>query len=84
MQVRGEYPDFAFKFFRDNGIDTSFILEGDTDILKEGTVDMYTFSYYQSGCITEDPEAEMVAGNMVKNAKNPLARQISEAASHGR
>ena len=67
VQVRGEYPDFAFKFFKDNGIDPSFILEGET-------VDMYTFSYYQSGCITEDPEAELTAGNMVKNAKNPYLK----------
>ena len=74
VQVRGEYPEFAFKFFKDNGIDTSFIKEGDLQILKEGTVDLYTFSYYQSGCVTEDPDAEMTAGNMVKNAKNPYLK----------
>ena len=74
VQVRGEYPDFAFKFFRDNDIDFSFILEGDEDILREGTVDMYTFSYYQSGCITNDSNAEVAAGNMVKNARNPYLK----------
>ena len=76
VQVRGEYPEFAFKFFKDNGIDTSFIKEGDLEILKAGTVDLYTFSYYQSGCVTEDTDAEMTAGNMVKNAKNPYLKGI--------
>ena len=72
--MRGEYPDFAFRFFKENGIDPSFITEEDKDILKEGTVDMYTFSYYQSGCVTEDPDAETTAGNMIKTGKNPYLK----------
>ena len=29
--------------------------EGDEEILKEGTVDYYTFSYYMSNCVRIDP-----------------------------
>ena len=74
VQVRGAYPEFAFKFFKDNGIDPSFILEGDDKILKEGTVDMYTFSYYQSGCVTVDPNAEKTGGDMIGSGKNPYLK----------
>lgn len=57
IQVRGEYPEYIFRYFKENGIDPSFITEEDKKILKEGTVDMYTFSYYQSGCVTTGEDA---------------------------
>lgn len=71
VQVRGAYPSFVFRYFKEKGIDPSFILPGDADILKKGTVDYYTFSYYQSGCITCREDAERAAGNMSVTAKNP-------------
>ena len=74
VQVRGEYPDFAYRFFKENGIDYSYITEEDKKILKEGTVDFYTFSYYQSNCITVDENAETSSGNMTKGAKNPYLK----------
>ena len=74
VQVRGEYPDFIFRYFKEHNIDTSFITEEDKKILKEGTVDMYTFSYYQSGCVTVSDDADMIAGNMSKSAKNPYLK----------
>ena len=45
--------------------------EGDADILREGTVDFYTFSYYMSNCVTADPNAEKIAGNIGGGYKNP-------------
>ncbi len=71
VQVRGEYPPFMMRYFKDNGIDTSFITEEDKKILKEGTVDMYTFSYYMSNCVATDENAEKTAGNMSVGVKNP-------------
>ena len=44
---------------------------GDADILREGTVDFYTFSYYMSNCITVDPNAEATEGNIAAGSKNP-------------
>lgn len=74
VQVRGAYPSFMFRYFKEHGIDTSFITEEDKKILKEGTVDFYTFSYYQSGCVTVDDNVELTQGNMTKNAKNPYLK----------
>lgn len=74
VQVRGEYPSYMFRYFRENGIDPSFITEEDKQILKEGTVDMYTFSYYSSSCVTVSKDAESAAGNMTVGAKNPYLK----------
>lgn len=74
VQVRGEYPTFMFRYFKEKGIDTSFITEEDKKIIKEGVVDFYTCSYYQSGCITIDESVETTQGNMTKNAKNPYLK----------
>ena len=74
VQVRGVYPTFAYKFFRDHGIDTSFITEEDKEILKKGTVDYYTFSYYMTNCVAKDGQAEKTAGNMSAGVKNPYLK----------
>lgn len=71
IMVRGEYPTFVLDYFKENNIDTSFITEEDKEILKEGTVDLYTLSYYMSNCVTTDPSVEIVGGNIVGGAKNP-------------
>ena len=71
IQVRGEYPYYAQRFFDENGI----VIKkepGDEAILKEGTVDFYTFSYYMSNCITTHKDAVESSGNIVQGAyKNP-------------
>ena len=74
VQVRGEYPSFIFRYFKEHNIDTSYITEEDKKIIKEGTVDFYTFSYYMSNCVTVDENAETTAGNMSKGAKNPYLK----------
>jgi 6-phospho-beta-glucosidase len=74
VQVRGEYPSYIFRYFEENGIDPSFITDEDRKILKEGTVDFYTFSYYTSGCVTVHKNVETTAGNMSTSAKNPYLK----------
>ncbi len=74
VQVRGEYPAYVYRYWEEHDIDSSFILEGDAEILKEGTVDMYTFSYYMSNCVTVSKDAEQVKGNMSLGAKNPYLK----------
>ena len=72
VQVRGAYPVFAKKYFRDLGIDTAFMDNAeDKALLKAGVVDFYTFSYYMTNCVTVDPNAAQVKGNMMGGAKNP-------------
>ena len=72
VQIRGAYPYFAKKMYQDLGINTAFMdNEEDKKILREGTVDFYTFSYYMSNCVTTDKNADTVKGNMMGGAKNP-------------
>jgi len=73
VHVRGAYPYYAKRFFDEKGI----VIKkeaGDDEILKEGTVDFYTFSYYSSNCITVNPEGETSEGNMTTGAKNPYLK----------
>ena len=70
VMVRGEYPAYAKSIWEKKGI-TVKMEEGDADILREGTVDFYTFSYYMSNCVTADPNAEKIAGNIGGGYKNP-------------
>lgn len=70
VQVRGNYPYFAEKFWKDNNICLN-ITEEDRIALKEGTVDFFSFSYYQTNCVTADPSVGTVSGNLLGGAKNP-------------
>ena len=70
VQMRGEYPYFAKRFWKDNNIKIQ-MKYGDKQILREGTVDFYTFSYYMTNCITEDESREKTSGNIMGGAKNP-------------
>lgn len=74
VQIRGEYPTFVQRFFEEHQIDPSFIKEEDLQILKEGTVDFYSLSYYQTNCVTTDPNAEMTEGNLHGGAVNPYLK----------
>ena len=73
VQVRGEYPSYMKRWFAENGI-TILQQPEDADILKEGTVDFYTFSYYMSNCITTHKDTEDVGGNIVAGKKNPYLK----------
>ncbi len=70
VQVRGEYPGYAQRFFDENGI-VIHKEPGDDEILKQGTVDLYTFSYYMSNCITTHKDAQQSDGNIIAGFKNP-------------
>ncbi|QDP41959.1 6-phospho-beta-glucosidase [Radiobacillus deserti] len=75
VQSRGEYPGYARRFFRDEGLD--ILMEpGDVDILKEGTVDYIGFSYYSSRCTSTDPEVlkGAISGNIFGSIKNPYTK----------
>lgn len=76
VQVRGEYPAYTKNIYRSWGVqDLSFLdNEEDKKILKEGTVDMYTFSYYMTNCVTADTGSELTAGNLMSGAKNPYLK----------
>ncbi|GKU26215.1 glycoside hydrolase family 1 protein [Clostridium folliculivorans] len=74
VQVRGYYPGFALRHFEEKGIDIK-MEDGDLDILKEGTVDFYSFSYYMSNAVSADPaKQEEAKGNLLGGLKNPYLK----------
>lgn len=73
VQVRGAYPFYAERYFEENGIRIR-MEDGDLELLKEGCVDFYTFSYYMSNCVSEAPGAEIGQGNLTGGLKNPYLK----------
>ncbi len=73
VQVRGAYPSFAKRIWEELGIEVK-MEDGDLELLKEGTVDFYTCSYYMTSCISGDPEAKKGAGNIIGGQPNPYLK----------
>ena len=70
VHVRGVYPGYMKRYFRENGIEIKFGPE-DEEILKN-TVDFVSFSYYMSICETADPEKQVRGkGNLLGGVPNP-------------
>lgn len=73
VQVRGAYPGYARRYFAEQGIEIR-MEPGDEEILRNGKVDLYTFSYYMSVCVTTHEDAEKVEGNIIGGYKNPYLK----------
>ena len=73
VQVRGEYPTYMKRYFKENNIEIK-VEDGDEEILKNGCVDFYTFSYYMSVCATMDEKALQGNGNILGGATNPYLK----------
>ena len=73
VQVRGAYPYFAEKLWREQGI-RLHMEPGDPETLKKGTVDFYTFSYYMSNCATAHKGEASAGGNLMGGVKNPYLK----------
>lgn len=70
VQIRGAYPSYSKKMFRDKNI-TLKMEDGDEEILKNGTVDFLSFSYYMSLVASESNDGELAKGNIMTSLKNP-------------
>lgn len=70
VQVRGEYPFYARRYWRKHGIELD-VRDGDLADIADGKVDFYTFSYYMSNTVTTHEGQETTGGNMVSGGKNP-------------
>lgn len=74
VQSRGEYPNYAKKFFEREGLEILMEPE-DAAILKENTVDFISFSYYASRLTSADPNVSADAdGNMIGSIRNPYLK----------
>ena len=72
VQVRGYYPSYMKRFFKEQNIEIK-ITEEEKEILKQGTVDFVSFSYYMSHVASAqkqraDSEGEL---NLFASEKNP-------------
>lgn len=73
VQCRGAYPYYMNRYFAENNITIEKKPEDD-EILKNGTVDFYTFSYYVSSCQSADPANASGEGNIVAGVPNPYLK----------
>ena len=69
------------RYFREQNIRLN-ISESDKEILKKGTVDFYTCSYYMSSCITIHQNKETVEGNLAGGVKNPYLEASDWGIAH--
>ncbi len=70
VMVFGEYPVMILRDLERRGIEIQ-MEPGDLHIIKNGTVDFISFSYYMSMTESVDPNAERTPGNTVLGVKNP-------------
>lgn len=70
VQVRGRYPSYAARCWENAGV-TLVTEPEDEQILADGRVDFYTFSYYSTGCVGTDESLKKAGGNLVFGIANP-------------
>lgn len=74
VQCRGAYPYYMDELLRSNG--GCIVQEpGDAEILRNGTVDFYSFSYYSTNCLAASNSIELAHGNIFVGGKNPHLKQ---------
>ena len=70
VQVQGQYPFYAESLWKKHGIELQITPE-DRETLETGTVDFFSFSYYQTNCVTLHSDVAQASGNLLGGAKNP-------------
>lgn len=71
IQVFGYYPRYLLQEIAQKGY-TVKMEPGDDQILREGTVDFVSFSYYMTSCMAADTTGlDMAPGNTVNGVTNP-------------
>lgn len=71
VMIRGKYPSFAKKMFKEKGIHLD-ILPEDEAVMKEYTADYLAFSYYMSSIASSDADQfESTGANLREALKNP-------------
>lgn len=70
VQVRGHYPAYMCRLFRDLGVTLDITPQ---DVIDLGhKVDFISFSYYMTGCVTTDEQLNQQArGNILNMVANP-------------
>ncbi len=75
VHVRGHYPSYVLREWEQKGYKVE-MEDGDLEILSEGTVDYYAFSYYMSHVTTSVEERkENLQGGFFDGVKNPYIEE---------
>ncbi|MFD0898022.1 glycoside hydrolase family 1 protein [Loigolactobacillus binensis] len=70
VQVRGEYPGYMNRYFAEHGV-TLEMAADDEAVIKAGTVDYLSFSYYMTTVTSAADATVKTSGNMTFGGKNP-------------
>lgn len=72
VQVRGSYPGYMKRYFRENDIQLNVTKEDEAD-LKRTQIDFVSFSYYSSTCEKASTEGkqDQAQGNIITGIVNP-------------
>ncbi|MEG0367015.1 MAG: family 1 glycosylhydrolase [Coprobacillus sp.] len=74
VQCRGYYPSYKLKELERNHVVIDKLIS-DEQILKDGTVDFISFSYYNSSVISTKENKETSSGNQLGGTKNPYLEE---------
>ena len=69
IMCKGKYPTFARKLWKQHNVCLD-ILPSDLNDIKQGTVDLYTFSYYMTSTVTTHEANDIVGGNFSTGVRN--------------
>lgn len=75
IQVRGKYPHYTDRLFKEMGVtwEDLDVREGDLETIEAYPVDFISFSYYMSSVVdVTHKDAEKTAANMMSGTKNPF------------
>lgn len=70
VMVKGFYPTSILSYYANNDIHVNFI-DNYEQILKEGTVDFTSFSYYMTSVVSTDEDKKEPLGTFVRKLLNP-------------
>ena len=73
VQVFGEYPSFIRQEWKMAGVSVK-MEQGDERILREGTADFVSFSYYMSMTASTDDSLLTTSANTARGVKNPYLK----------
>ncbi|MFC0562117.1 glycoside hydrolase family 1 protein [Halalkalibacter alkalisediminis] len=74
VQVRGEYPAFSKRYFKENDINIE-MQQNDLETIKQYPVDFISLSYYMSRTEKKElTEEEKASGNLIAGVKNPFLK----------
>lgn len=70
IQVKGAYPTSILNYYRRKKIEITYVKNYE-QILKEGTVDFTSISYYHTAVISAEPDKAEPIGAFIRNLENP-------------